>query len=86
MHTVAWKGRLGPPDCIKGGKVHPQVADKHVYCAGLLDSWPTPAAKAKHQAALDRLQRLQLLLPARSKECAPHCCHRPAFLPVGQKK
>ncbi|KAK9827695.1 hypothetical protein WJX81_001241 [Elliptochloris bilobata] len=34
----------------------------------LLDSWPTPAARAKHQAALDRLRRLQLLLPACSKE------------------
>ena len=59
------------PDSMNYGKVQQQAELKHALCAGLLDSWPTPAAKAKHQAALDRLQRLQLLLPARSKEYAP---------------
>ncbi len=40
---------------------------------GLVDAWPRATAAAKHQTALDRLRRLQLLVPTRTKECAP-CC------------
>lgn len=38
---------------------------------GLVDAWPRATATAKHQTALDRLRRLQLLVPTRTKECAP---------------